>query len=183
MFELAPLRRRDVLLALTAHQIDPDTFVPDLFAAHAVPFAIKPLTLGILIKIHQRHGSLPSSVAEVYRQGCLALAEEQNVSRRETKRLGRLNGPQRFRLACRVAAGTVIGGRAAVWTGPEADCPAEELPISRLSGARKKGISQALPPPTRTYARCWIPGCSAPAATIAWAGRTRVMASSSLRCT
>jgi len=139
LFELAPLRRRDVLLALTVHQIDPDTFVRDLFGAHAVPFAIKPLTLGILIKIYQRNGSLPSSVVEVYRRGCLALAEEQNVSRRETKRLGRLNGPQRFRLACRVAAGTVIGGRAAVWTGPESDCPPGDLTVSQLSGGTERG--------------------------------------------
>jgi hypothetical protein len=36
VFELAPLRRRDVQTALMAHQID-------LFGAHAVPFAIKPL--------------------------------------------------------------------------------------------------------------------------------------------
>lgn len=139
VFELAPLRRRDVLLALMAHQIDPDTFVSDLFGAHSVPFAIKPLTLGVLIKIYQRRGSLPSSTAEVYRQGCLALAEEQNVSRRETRRLGQLNGPQRFRLACRVAGGTVIGGRAAVWTGPESDCPPGDLTISQLSGGTERG--------------------------------------------
>lgn len=139
VFELAPLRRHDVLTALAMHSVDPDTFIRDLLAAHAVPFAIKPLTLGILIKIHQRHGSLPSSAAEVHRQGCLALAEEQNVSRRETRRLGRLNGPQRFRLASRIAAGTLIGGRAAVWTGPEADCPPDDVPVSRLSGAMEQG--------------------------------------------
>lgn len=138
-FELAPLRRRDVLTTLATHGVDPDTFIHDLFAAHAVPFAIKPLTLSILIKIHQRHGSLPSSAAEVHRQGCLALAEEQNASRRETRRLGRLNAPQRFRLASRIAAGMVIGGRAAVWTGLEADCPPEDVPLSRLSGAVEQG--------------------------------------------
>ena len=121
VFELAPLRRHDVLTALATHGVDPDIFIRDLFSAHAVPFAIKPLTLGILIKVHQRHGSLPSSAAELHRQGCLALAEQQNVSRGGTGRLGRLNGPQRFRLASRIAAGTLIGGRAAVWTGPDAD--------------------------------------------------------------
>jgi hypothetical protein len=139
VFELAPLRRHDVLTALAMHGVDLDTFIRDIFAAHAVPFAIKPLTLSILIKIHQRHGSLPSSAAEVHRQGCLALAEEQNVSRREIRRLGRLNGPRRFRLASRIAASTLIGGRAAVWTGPETDCPPEDVPVSRLSGALEQG--------------------------------------------
>jgi hypothetical protein len=139
VFELAPLGRRDVLAALTAHAIDPDTFVRDLFRAHAVPFAIKPLTLDMLIKIRRRHGSLPSSTAELYRQGCLELAEEQNISRRESGRRGRLNGPQRLRLAGRIAAGTVLGSRVAIWTGAEVDCPAEDVPISRLSGTTEQG--------------------------------------------
>ena len=139
VFELAPLRRRDVLTALAAHGIDADPFVRDLFGAHAVPFAIKPLTLDMLIKIHQRHGSLPSSTAELYRQGCLELAEEQNISRLETRRRGRLNGPQRLRVAGRIAAGTVLGGRVAIWTGIGADCPAEDVPVSRLSGATEQG--------------------------------------------
>ena len=139
VFELAPLRRRDVLTALAAHGIDADPFVRDLFGAHAVPFAIKPLTLDMLIKIHQRHGSLPSSTAELYRQGCLELAEEQNISRLETRRRGRLNGPQRLRVAGRIAAGTVLGGRVAIWTGIDADCPAEDVPVSRLSGATEQG--------------------------------------------
>jgi hypothetical protein len=93
-----------VLTALAAHGIDAEAFVRDVFGAQAVPFAIKPLTLDMLIKIHQRHGSLPSSTAELYRQGCLALAEEQNTSRRETWRRGQLNGPQRIRLAARIGA-------------------------------------------------------------------------------
>src|SRR5262249_15796131 len=45
IFELAPLRRRDVITALGAHGIEHEGFFPDLFGAHAVPFAIKPLTL------------------------------------------------------------------------------------------------------------------------------------------
>ncbi|HYL33069.1 MAG TPA: hypothetical protein VEU53_07985 [Stellaceae bacterium] len=139
VFELAPLRRLDVLTALAARGIDPDRFILDLFGAHAVPFAIKPLTLDMLIKIHQRYGRLPSSTGDLYRQGCLALAEEQNVSRLETRRRGRLNGPQRLRVAERIAAGTVLGGRVAIWTGADADRPAEDVLVSRLSGAAEQG--------------------------------------------
>lgn len=139
VFELAPLRRRDLLAALTSHGIDADGFVRDLFRAHAVSFAIKPLTLDMLIKFHQLHHQLPSSTESLYRQGCLALADEQNVSRRETGRRGRLNGPQRLRLASRIAAGTVLGGRVAIWTGADAECPADAVPISRLSGATERG--------------------------------------------
>jgi hypothetical protein len=183
VFELAPLRRRDVLTALAAHGIDADRFVRDLFAAHAVPFAIKPLTLDMLIKIHQRHGSLPSSTAELYRQGCLELAEEQNISRLETRRRGRLNGPQRLRVASRIAAGTVLGGRVAIWTGVDADCPDEDAPLSRLSGRRNKATSRTSPRPTMTCERYWTQGCSVHAASIAWVGRTRAMVNSSRRST
>lgn len=44
-FELAPLRRRDVFTALDVHGIATEGFMRALFAAQAVPFAIKPLTL------------------------------------------------------------------------------------------------------------------------------------------
>ena len=63
IFELAPLRRRDVLAALSAHGIQPEEFMPKLFGAHAVPFAIKPLTLKMLLSLYQRDGRLPTSTA------------------------------------------------------------------------------------------------------------------------
>jgi hypothetical protein len=49
VYELAPLRRRDVLTALQANDIDPDDFISKLFGAQAVAFAIKPLTLKMVI--------------------------------------------------------------------------------------------------------------------------------------
>ena len=60
IFELAPLRRRDVLTALSAHGIQPEEFIPKLFGAHAVAFAIKPLTLKMLLSLYQRDGRLPT---------------------------------------------------------------------------------------------------------------------------
>lgn len=138
-YELAPLRRRDVLTALSANAIDPDEFIPRLFGAHAVSFAIKPLTLKLLIKLYQRDGRLPTSAADLYRQGCLALSEEQNDSRLETGRRGHLNAKQRFRLAGRIAAATVLGGQFAVWSGAESDAPVEDVVVSVLAGAREEG--------------------------------------------
>jgi len=139
VFELAPLRRRDVMAALSAHGIEVEAFLPKLFSAHAVPFAIKPLTLKMLISLYERHGKLPSSTADLYRQGCLALCEVQNESRRETGRLGGLNARQRLRLAGRIAAATILGRRWAVWTGRETDAPAEDVLVAVLAGAREVG--------------------------------------------
>ncbi len=143
-FELAPLRRRDVFAALETHGIATEGFMRALFAAQAVPFAIKPLTLKMLLAIYQQRGELPNSNIELYKQGCLALCEESNKSRRDSGRRGRLNASQRTRLAGRIAAATILGNRFAVWTGPEVDCPREDIPVSALAGSREEGDSFAL---------------------------------------
>ena len=118
-----------------------------LFAAQAVPFAIKPLTLKMLLTIYQQRGDLPNSNIELYKQGCLALCEESNKSRRDSGAADDLNAGQRMRLAGRIAAATILGNRFAVWTGPEVDCPPRTFPCPRLPAAAKRPTS---PPSTAT---------------------------------
>jgi len=142
-FELAPLRRQDVFAALDAHCISAEGFMRALLAAQAIPFAIKPLTLKMLLAIYQQRGDLPNSNIELYKQGCLALCEEQNKSRRDSGRRGDLNPGQRMRLAGRIAAATILGNRFAVWTGPEVECPLEDIPLSALAGHREDGAFAA----------------------------------------
>lgn len=137
--ELAPLRRQDVVAALVANSIDPDDFIPKLFGAQAVAFAIKPLTLKMLIALYKRDGRLPTSTGDLYRRGCLALCEEQNDSRLETRRQGQLGGRQRLRLAGRIAIATALGHRFAVWNGPETDTPGEDVAVTTLAGSREDG--------------------------------------------
>ena len=139
IFELAPLRRRDVLIVLNSNKIDPEEFTSRLFGNQAVSFAIKPLTLKMLLKLYISEGRLPSSTADLYSKGCLSLCEEPNPSRRETRRLGHLNAQQRLRIAGRIAAATVLGNRFAVWTGPETETPSEDISLSALAGAREEG--------------------------------------------
>src|SRR5208337_2733692 len=110
-----------------------------LFGAQAVAFAIKPLTLKMLIGIYKRDGRLPTSTGDLYRQGCLALCEESSDSRRETGRQGHLNGRQRLRIAGRIAVATVLGHRFAVWNGPETETPSEDVAVPAVSGAREDG--------------------------------------------
>jgi hypothetical protein len=138
-FAFAPLRRRDVFTALEACGIVAEDFMRALFAAQAVPFAIKPLTLKMLLTIFRQRGDLPNSNIELYRQGCLALCQESNRSRRDTGRRGNLNADQRMRLAGRVASATVLGNSFAVWTGPEIDCPREDIAVAALAGSREEG--------------------------------------------
>jgi hypothetical protein len=138
-FELAPLRRADIFTALDAHGIPPEGFMRALFAAHARPFAIKPLTLRMLLAVYEQDGALPDSSIELYERGCLALCEESNKSRRETGRRGRLNAGQRRRLAGRMAAATILGNRFAIWTGLESECPEEDITVPALAGSEETG--------------------------------------------
>lgn len=138
-FELAPLRREDIFAALDAEQIPPEGFMRALFAAHAVPFAIKPLTLRLLLAIYRQRGNLPESSADLYRLGCLALCEESNKSRRDTGRRGRLNTAQRMRLSGRIAAATILGNRFAVWMGMDSECPDVDITVSALAGSHESG--------------------------------------------
>jgi hypothetical protein len=138
-FELAPLRRKDAFAALDAHGIDVEHFMRALLTAQAVPFAIKPLTLKMLIAIYQQRGDLPTSSIDLYKQGCLALCDERNKSRRDSRRRGRLNAGQRMRLAGRIAAATIFGNRFAVWTGSEIDCPREDIPMTAIAGRGEEG--------------------------------------------
>jgi hypothetical protein len=140
VFELVPLRRRDVVAAVEETGIDADSFIRELYAANAVPFAVKPLTLNLLLALFKKDGKLPRSVADIYLRGCLKLCEEQSPSRRDAQRVGMHTATQRLRVASRIAAATMFANRYAVWTGPEANgVPEEDIPLSALAGMWEQG--------------------------------------------
>jgi hypothetical protein len=140
VFELAPLRRRDVVTSAIAQDLDHEAFMRELYAANAVPFAIKPLTLNLLFGLFKNEGRLPRKIADLYARGCLKLCEESNQSRRDSRRVGALSGEQRLRVASRIAATTMFANRYSVWTGLEADgVPEEDVPVSALTGEAERG--------------------------------------------
>jgi hypothetical protein len=140
IFELAPLRRIDVVSAAEATGNNPDDFIRELYTANVVSFAIKPLTLNLLLDLFKNDGRLPRSVAEIYSRGCLKLCEEQNPSRRDAGRLGSYTAAQRLRTASRVAAATMFANRYAIWTGPESEAiPDEDVALSALIGGEEHG--------------------------------------------
>ena len=143
VFELAPLRRIDVAAAAAARGIDGEQFIQQVHAANAVPFAYKPLTLNMSFRLFERDGQLPDGRINLYSQGCLALCEEQNPSRRGAGRLGELTGPQRYRLAGRIAAVTMLGNRFAVWTNSQTDAPEEDLALAAFGTGSEAVIFSA----------------------------------------
>lgn len=114
-FELLPLRKRDIA-AFLPRRIDAAAFVDEVLRAHAVPLALRPLTLNLLVRLFDR--GFPERAADLYAGGLLALCDEQNPQRRDAGAIGRLSPDERLAVARRIAAVSIFGGRPAIWTGP-----------------------------------------------------------------
>ena len=70
IYELASLRRKNVELAAQRSALRAAKFLEAIDQAEAVPLAIKPITLKLLLKLFERNGHLPRSKWELYEQGC-----------------------------------------------------------------------------------------------------------------
>jgi len=135
VYELTPLRQIDVIEATKISGLDPEKFIEEIQNSEAVPFAIKPITLQMLINIFKKESRLPASKSELYSKGCLSLAEESNQSRRDAKRFGYLSPEKRVIVAARIAALMVFGGKNAVWTGHvNGDISDEDLTLANVTG-------------------------------------------------
>jgi hypothetical protein len=135
-YELAPLRRKDVAAAATTHALNAETFLQAVDRAEAIPLAIKPVTLDMLINIYQAAGELPSGQTELYTKGCLLLCEETNQHRRDARLTGRFTADQRITMAKLIAAISVFASRGAVWVDVDrGNTPPEDVTIRDLLGA------------------------------------------------
>jgi predicted NACHT family NTPase len=138
IYNLAPLRRIDVIEAAKERGIDAEKFLQEVFNRNAAPLAIKPVTLKFLLGILQRKGEFPNSQKELYEQGCLQLCEEVNRDRCEEKITGNLSTKQRLLVAGRIAALTLFANRSSIWTSPEyGEMPTSDLAIRDLCGGRE----------------------------------------------
>jgi predicted NACHT family NTPase len=126
VYELAPLRRIDVLTAAEASGLNADAFLSAVVLAEAVPLAIKPVTLEFLLESYGDTGGFPSRQVDLYLDGCRRLCEERNLDRVKGQQTGELGVEQRLVVAARVAALTIFSGKEAVWTGLERAVRAED---------------------------------------------------------
>ncbi len=136
IYELAPLRRTDVIEAVKAEGIESDAFLEEVHKKSIVPLAIKPITLKFLLNTYRRHnGQFPETqrLHQLYLEGCRCLCEETNDSRLASNTKGVLDVDQRLIVAARIAAVTVFANRFAVWTGIDrGDVPNEDVLLRKL---------------------------------------------------
>lgn len=138
VYELLPLRRVDVAIAAGDNGVDPAPFFEEIERKNAVPLAIKPVTLDLLISMYRSRGSLPATQAALYREGLRRLCEESNETYDRAarfRRVSELTAQQRLAVASRIAAVTVFANRYAVWKDVDrGDVLPEDVTIAALSG-------------------------------------------------
>ncbi len=144
VFELLPLRRKDIEMAAAASGVEPEAFLGEVISCKAVPFTIKPLTLRFLLKTFQRDHRLPAQMKEIYLEGCRSLCTETNRSRVETGRIGKLSADQRLAVAERLAALTVFAGRTGILQGAPFDPTEGDLSIQEVLGGAEEENRQAV---------------------------------------
>jgi hypothetical protein len=137
VFELVPLRKKDVILAASTAGIDPAKFLGAIRSAGIAPLANRPVTLRFLMDIYAKSQSLPRGRAALYLEGCRCLAEEASESRRDAGALGDLTPSQRLTVAGRIAAVTMFCNRYAIWNGLYRGKPPEDVATDELVGGRE----------------------------------------------
>jgi hypothetical protein len=138
IYELAPLRRKDVIEAATVNNLNLEKFLTEIGRTQTVPFAIKPVTLKFLIDIYKNNGELPQTQAELYLKGCQLLCEETNPDRRDSGLIGKLTAQQRMVVASRIAAITLFSNHPVIWKElDQGTMPNGDLAIEQLYGGKE----------------------------------------------
>lgn len=140
--ELLPLREKDVIEAVKDKDLHIDNFMTALSENDIVPFAIKPVTLQMLIDIYQNIGRFPETQSEIYLQGCQILCEEPNETR---KRSAQVDPRRRLTIASRIAALTVFTNKYAIGYSSSIRTAADEdIQISDIIDGSNRTLEDVL---------------------------------------
>jgi len=136
--ELAPLRENDIDHATKEYGLDSNAFKNEVETIGAVPLAIKPVTLELLINIVLEKGHLPSSQTELYEEGLLLMCQD-DEKRQEVKSTGQFSPAQRLQVASRAAAVMIFGNKNAINMGLEREDKDEaQITIQDLVGGQEQ---------------------------------------------
>ncbi len=135
IYELLPLRRCDCIEAARANGFaHPEQLVREFVSRELQPFAMKPLTLEMLLRT-SKGGALPGSRRDLFEQATLLLATEPN----DLYPIGTqtLNATERVAIAQRIAAATLLCGKPIILRTE--DVPGStELALAQLAGETER---------------------------------------------
>lgn len=110
---LQPLSEGDVRTIASSHGVDPDGFLRAVDNAGVRVLSEQPLTLMMLLRIHEDHGALPDRRGELFRQGMERLASERRERARDgtgvvVPTLDLLEGAERLACLCLLSGRDVV---------------------------------------------------------------------------
>ena len=122
---LDPLSDEDILAAAQAHALDPVAFLERIHASGARSLAGQPLSLRMLIRLHQSSQGLPTSLKDLFEKGLKLLVSDPQ-ERHEIDTQNPISPPELLDATERLACYMVLSGRETVHL-------ADELPPNQLS--------------------------------------------------
>ena len=141
MYELAPLRRRDVLELAASKGVPAEGFLKEVARTGTGPLASFPLTLDLLLRQYEADGGLHGTAAELYESSLLALAGEHDPDRNPA--LASAPAGQVLAVAARLCCYQLVCGRAGFWTGLADQMPPGDLDPGSLAGGQERQVGGA----------------------------------------
>lgn len=134
IYELAPLRRKDVAAEAELHGLHPQRFLEAVIERDVQAFAARPITLNLLMRTFKRDGQLPDRIADIYEAG-LPLICDETPGRQRLRLENRLTGIEQVAVASRIAGALVLSNRSIVRLEVEVGDPDDaEVPVTDLLG-------------------------------------------------
>lgn len=145
VFELAPLTRAQAIAYVQSTTGQHDQFFEALKETDTEVLASRPVTLQMLLRSFAEDGSVSNSKVAIYRRGVLALLEESNLERRASGWAGELSTEQRFAIAARIAAASVLSTKRTIWDGLHYDAtPKTSIAVSELVGEIEEAFGDSV---------------------------------------
>ena len=142
VYELAPLRRKDVIEAAQVRGLDSSAFIKAIEKKEIQSLASNPITLKFLLEEFKHKQQFSDTRSELFLRGCEHLCTENNPDRQTTQQTGTLSTAKRLALASRIAAVMIFCNRSSVYLhGNISDSKETDLTLQMLQeGEETTGV-------------------------------------------
>ena len=115
VYELTPLRRKDITEAAHVFGLEPSCFIEAIEMKGIQSLAGSPKTLKFLLEEFKCNQQFPDTRSELFLRGCGHLCTENNLDRQATQHTGTLSTAKRLALASRIAAVMIFCNRSSIY--------------------------------------------------------------------
>jgi len=115
VYELAPLRRKDIKEAAQVLGMDSSSFIDAIEKKEIQSLACSPITLNFLLEEYKNKQQFSNSRSDLFLRGCEHLCTENNPYRQIAQETGKLSTSKRLALASRIAAVMIFCNRASIY--------------------------------------------------------------------